>query len=153
MYPYDSPEPPQVPQATGAIVLTTAQLQEADFVIIINAGGGSTVTTLAALVDYFGAVAQVGLVATGNSQDTAIELTGSPSVFEVVAAGTGAIIPFGADAGTLWDVWNAGDNNLLVYPPSGSQIQNFGVNVPAAIVPGGRSTLVVGSTLTQIYAR
>lgn len=92
------------------------------------------------------------LTATGITQGTALSLPSGFCVFTTVASGTGAKIPSDATVGSIWEVWNAGANDLLVYPLSGAQIQAFGTNLPATVVSGGSATFFVNS-LTQVYAR
>ncbi len=92
------------------------------------------------------------LTATGTTQGTAVLLTGGLCVFTTVASGTGAAIPDTAPVGSLWEVWNAGANDLNLYPLSGAQIQDFGANVPAVISTGGSAKFFVNSP-TQVSAR
>ena len=139
------------PQAIGAIVLPANQLLASFLVQIISGGPQDVATTLGALAQIAGSVAAVGLTATGASQVTAALLGSVTSVFTTVAAGTGAAVPPTAAIGSVWEVWNAGANNLLIYPMSGAQIQSLGINAPATVVPGGRSKFVVNSA-TQVFA-
>ena len=92
------------------------------------------------------------LTATGSTQGDALSLPSGFCMFTTVASGTGAVLPADAPVGSLWEVWNAGANDLLVYPFSGAQIQGFGTDLPATISTGGAAKFFVNS-LTQVYAR
>ncbi len=53
-YPHDDAAPPQVPWATGAVVLTADQLEGGDLFGIVNAGALGAVTTLDNLGSFVG---------------------------------------------------------------------------------------------------
>ncbi len=72
------------------------------------------------------------LTATGTVQGDAYTLTLGCNRFTTVGAGTGAILKAGAPGDEIW-VWNAGANALLVYPPSGAQINAAGSNTAVSL--------------------
>jgi len=129
-------------------------------VIALDQGGtpgvpGTATTRQASLAQIAAGVyqgAMVNLTAAGNSQGTAFQLTPGLSVFTTVASGTGGAIPAGAAVRSIYEVWNAGANNLSIYPPTGGVINSFATNAAAIILPGGSATFVLCST-TQVYAR
>lgn len=138
-------------QTVGAEVLT--QLTPDMLVYLVNDGPLLTVTTLGTLAAFLSTAPAVEITATGNDAGTALQLPANVNFVISVPPGTGVIIPDTATPGSIWDIWNDDPNNdLLVYPFDGAQIQNFGGGVPATVVAGGRSTFGVGSA-TQIYAR
>lgn len=140
------------PQSVGAIVLDAAELASGFLVVVVNDGPELTITTLGALAQFFGAGAAVtGLTATGSTRATALSLPGAICVFTDVPPGTGAVIPADAAVGSVWDVWNRGANNLLLYPLAAAAIENLAANGAATIIPGGRTTFIVESA-TQVYA-
>ena len=76
-----------------------------------------------------------GLTATGTTQGTAYEVTTAKAGFTTVASGAGAILDSDAAAGDSQMIYNGGANALLVYPPSGSAINNLAANSAALIPP------------------
>ena len=91
-----------------------------------------------------------GLTATGTNQATAYAMTAADNEFTTVSAGTGAILYAGTPGDEQW-VYNAGANQLTVYPDSGSKINslptNGGVQIPtntACTFKRMTSTRIVG---------
>jgi hypothetical protein len=80
-----------------------------------------------------------GQTATGSTQGTAFAITSDFVVFSTVAASTGARLPAAsapsltAQAGDVYVVVNYGANALAVYPPTGGNISNAGVNASVSI--------------------
>lgn len=96
---------------------------------------------------------KTGLVATGNSQGTALSLPSDFNVFSTTAASTGAILPatgVNVQLGDSYIVVNHGANALSVYPPVGGTIGTTSANT-ALSVPAGKTAYmtVVG---TNAYA-
>lgn len=72
-----------------------------------------------------------GVAAAGTIQSTATPLTAEFNQVSTVGAGSGVILATSIGVPTF--IWNDGANALLVYPPSGAQINNLGSNNPATI--------------------
>lgn len=72
-----------------------------------------------------------GVAAAGTIQSTATPLTASYNQVGTVGAGAG--VALATTLGVPQWIWNDGANALLVYPPSGAQIDNLGSNNPATI--------------------
>jgi hypothetical protein len=74
-----------------------------------------------------------------SSQGAATAITADVSVFSTVALNSGARLPaqnaasMTALAGDIYVVANFGANPLLVYPPTGGNISNAGVNTAVSI--------------------
>lgn len=85
--------------------------------------------------------------AAGATQGTATVLSSQFNIVTLVAPGTGVI----ATAG-FTKIWNAGANNLLVYPISLAQFDAIGTNLPITIPVGGAAEIVMASGV-QGYAR
>lgn len=79
-----------------------------------------------------------GLTATAGGQTGARELTARVNVITAVAAGQG--VKLKAIAGNQMQVMNRGGADLLVFPPVGTQIENYGLNVAVVIPAGGAAT-------------
>lgn len=98
-----------------------------------------------------------GLVATGNSQVTALILPTDFNIFATVAASTGAILPGASDTPTTPGialptdqvvVVNHGANSLSVYPQSGGKIANGAANAAFAVAANKTAFfLYLGSSL------
>lgn len=91
------------------------------------------------------------LVAAGATIIDALGLTGDWNLVATVAAGSGVqILPL--KPGNDIQVYNAGLNNLSVYPPpNGSAIDALGVAAPYVLVPGKLRIFQCWS-LTQFYS-
>lgn len=76
------------------------------------------------------------LTATGNSQQTALQLTGDVNVASVVTANSGVMLPPAPQPGDEIVVTNLGASTLLVYPYLGATIQGAAANVPYTLVTG-----------------
>ncbi len=72
-----------------------------------------------------------GLSAAGTIQSTATLLAAGYNQVGTVGAGAGVILA--TTLGVEQWIWNDGANALLVYPPTGAQINNLGSNNPATI--------------------
>lgn len=92
-----------------------------------------------------------GLVATGNSQATALALPADQNRFATVAAATGAILP-AMNPGDEMTVINAGANALSLYPPVGAQINALGNNAAYAVATATPFCTVLCITPTQYHA-
>jgi hypothetical protein len=73
-----------------------------------------------------------GLIATGNSQLTALALTNDWNEVDTVAAGTGVQIPQ-LSPGQVIAIFNGGVNPLSVYPFGGGIIDALSVNAAYAL--------------------
>jgi hypothetical protein len=78
-------------------------------------------------------------LAAGTTQATATAIVDDFSVFSTVAASAGARLPAAnaisltAQAGDIYRVVNFGANPLSVYPPTGGNISNAGVNTAISV--------------------
>lgn len=85
------------------------------------------------------------LTATGSSQGTAFPIAKELNIFTTVASGTGAILPVSNAlgnaiiAGYVVTILNEGASAILIYPPSGQQINSAGTNVAVSIASGGNA--------------
>lgn len=79
-----------------------------------------------------------GLTATVGGQTGARELTARVNVITAVAAGQG--VKLKPVAGDQQIVVNRGGADLLVFPPSGTQIETYGLNIAVVVPPGGSAT-------------
>lgn len=139
------------PQSVGWIILNA--LSPDMLIGLVSNGPDATGATLATLASFLSSgPASTSLTATGNSHVTALQLPGQVCIFTHVAAGTGGAIPDSAAIGSRWDVWNAGANDMLVWPPDNAQIETLGIGNPATVPTGGRATFAINSA-TQVYAR
>lgn len=84
---------------------------------------------------------ETGVTATGSSQSDAYTIKAGATVFSTVAASTGAVLPASLPDGSELRVYNAGANNLSLYPPTGGSINDESANV-AVIVPSGEGALI-----------
>lgn len=95
------------------------------------------------------AIAVSSLAAAGNSQGTATILTAQTNVVTTVASGAGVIL----QSGIVQRVLNRGANVLLVYPPSGANIETNAANAAVSIAVGGAATFAPDqANVNQIYA-
>jgi len=69
------------------------------------------------------------LTAAGTNQETATSITAALNVFTTVAANTGAVLNTAQTFGVPQTVYNAGANELRVYPPLGGKINQLATNV------------------------
>lgn len=89
---------------------------------------------------------QLGLIATGTNQASALVLPAALNVFRSVPPGTGARPPSVPTSVTA--INSDPTNALLLYPPSGDQITGSATNAPISILPGQQATLTwFGSAL------
>lgn len=72
------------------------------------------------------------LTAAGTNQATATSITAALNVFTTVSGNTGAVLNTAQTFGVPQTVYNAGANELLVYPPLGGKINQLSTN--AAII-------------------
>jgi hypothetical protein len=157
-YPYDPPEPPQVPQAVGAFPLTAEDLDGSQLIVVIIAGAPAAVTTLADLATFISPQTTsvgVNLKALGTTQATAFQIVDNTSIFTNVAPGTGAVLPdFDADfTGLFGDVVVAnGQSNMLLYP-YGTGTLNGGTAGAAIIVPQGSVARIYVDAPGEIFVR
>lgn len=77
---------------------------------------------------------QLGMIATGSNQASALQLPAQLNVFKSVPVGSGARPP---SLPTSVTVVNTDVNILLLYPPAGDQITGNAINAPVS-VPGGQ---------------
>lgn len=107
---------------------------------------GGTITTTAAL----GGVA-TGLTGAGSSAATATLLSATVNVASGGVAGGGFVLNGTILSGSisLTNGWSGGDQ--LVWPPSGAQIDSYGVNVPIAVAPGDTVTFSTNAPTSQWY--
>ncbi|HMO30873.1 hypothetical protein, partial [Enterovirga sp.] len=89
------------------------------------------------------------LSAAGTTQATARALTSAVSILTTVASGSGVVLAL-SDPGTRQEVLNRGANALLVYPPSGAQIEAAGTDTAVSLPAGGRAAFLCASA-TQFY--
>lgn len=80
-----------------------------------------------------------GLVATGNNQATALQLTAQWNEVDTNVPNTGVLLS-AFQPGQSQVVYNNGPNGLNVYPPPGVQIDMLGVNAAYALAPDTRMT-------------
>jgi hypothetical protein len=86
--------------------------------------------------------------AAGTTQGTATVLTLDYNNVTTVAANAGVTLPISA-AGRLVTVKNNGANPLTVYPPSGGQIEAFGVNAGILVEVGEAEAFSYTSTINM----
>lgn len=89
-----------------------------------------------------------GISAAGSTQGTATQLAAEFNQVATVGSGTGVILATALAVPQY--VWNDGANSLLVYPPSGAQINNLGTNNPATISTASNAGYVM---LTSTQAK
>lgn len=90
------------------------------------------------------------LVATGSVLADSLQLTADWNLVGTVGAGTGVqILPL--KPGNDIQVYNAGANNLNVYPPGGSQIDALAINQAFVLAPN-KLRIFECWTLTQLYS-
>lgn len=82
-----------------------------------------------------GFTTESGATATGTTQGTALLMTTEWIEITTTPVNSGVVLP-GFGAGVPNSVFNEGANSLNVYPPSGSRINNLGVNTPYALASG-----------------
>ena len=66
--------------------------------------------------------AATGISAAGTTQGTATELTSADNEITTAAAGSGVVLDSSLAAGDSQSIFNAGENAVKVYPPSGMKI-------------------------------
>ena len=77
----------------------------------------------------------LGISAAGTTQATATELINGLNEVTTVASGAGVVL-FSADSGTFQAVYNAGANQLKVYPPVGYKINSLPINTAMILGTG-----------------
>ena len=77
-----------------------------------------------------------GLIATGNSQATALALQANANVVTTTAASTGVLLPAGTSPGDEVMVANLGASSLAVYPSTGGTIGTGAANASFAVGAG-----------------
>jgi hypothetical protein len=82
--------------------------------------------------------AAVGITAAGTTQGTATALTATINIVTTVSSGTGVILP----SGIRTVIMHRGANPLLIYPPSGGQLEALGTNVAFLLQPGADATIL-----------
>lgn len=122
--------------ATGNIVYRTAAFQASFLSGIVGVANPFVVD---------------GLTATGNDQDSALELEALVNIFNIVPGGTGVRLRPGVVNARIM-ILNRGVNSLLVYPPKGSQIELAGANVPGTIVANASAQFLCASGLNWYVA-
>lgn len=71
--------------------------------------------------------------AAGTTQGTATELTAADSEVTTVASGAGVVLSSKLSPGDSQSVFNAGANQLKVYPTSGMKINSLVANAPMTL--------------------
>lgn len=119
-----------------------------------GAGGGFYTPGAATVGSASGAQNTVatGLIATGNTQGTALALAADINMFATVAASSGAILPV-MNPGDVLTVFNGGANALSLYPPVGGKINALGTNAAYAIATATALCEVTCVSPTQYLAR
>lgn len=79
---------------------------------------------------------ETGVTATGTTTADAYVLKCGMTQFGTVAAGTGARIPSDSQPGDEYFVLNLGANALLVYPPSGGNVNAGGADAGNSLAAG-----------------
>lgn len=92
------------------------------------------------------AAAAGGIVAQPGGQSGATPLTARVNIVTNVASGTGVVLT--NILGGQQTLRNAGTFPLSVYPPSGTQIESYGLNNPATVQPGDSATLSYDNNVT-----
>jgi hypothetical protein len=99
---------------------------------------------LTGLIGVDSPLAVDGLVATGNTQGSALQLNAVVNVIGVVGLGTGVILPPGTVNARIL-VLNRGQNELMVYPPTNAQIERLGLNMPGQVPANGGAWFISAS--------
>lgn len=102
----------------------------------ITLSGTITANNFVANYNYIHGV-ETGLAGAGATQGTATQLSKDFNVVSTVASGTGVKLPV-SSGGHKITVFNTGANTLRVYPSTGSQINNGGVNGAYQLASGGK---------------
>jgi hypothetical protein len=89
-----------------------------------------------------------GLVATGTTPATAVNLGALTNVFNTVLPGALANLPAWLTNGSV-KIINMGANVLSMVPPTGAQINALGPNTQVGISPGGSATFSTSAPLAQ----
>lgn len=149
---------------TAAGTISTAQIPTSRIMANVSGGNASpSAQTLSVVFDaMIGSVqygypqrgasswAEIGglspaVSAAGSNQGSATALTAQFNAVTTVGSGQGVILA--ATLALAQTVWNRGLNSLLVYPPSGAQIDGLGTNNPATISTLSYGTYVMTSTI------
>jgi hypothetical protein len=88
------------------------------------------------------------VAAAGTTQATATALGADINFVTTVGAGSGVILP-AMNGGDSMEVYNAGANALLLYPPVGGQIKALGTNAGYSIAVATPMCYVSCITPTQ----
>lgn len=83
-----------------------------------------------------------GLTAAGTDNTDALALVADFNVITTAGSGTGAILP-DVEAGSIVVVVNGGSNALLVYPPSGGQLNNQTATTAGRTVGAGKAGIFI----------
>lgn len=150
------------PATSDGLALGTSSLQWSDAfmasgAVLDFANGNVTVTHSSGTLTASGALAVSGPIvqtpsgtisAAGTSQATATALTAQLNVVTSVTSGQGVVLP-AFDC----DILNRGTVDLLVYPPSGAQIEAFGTDaaVDLAADTGSARFMRISSTLYRVF--
>lgn len=125
-------------QTSGVPLYANGNLSDLPNVALALTNLGITSTTIATAT------------ALGSTQGTALAIPALYTIFTTVGTGTGTILP-AAMGTTVYRVLNRGANALLVYPPTGAQIEALGANVGFSVAAAGVS-LFIATSATQLYA-
>lgn len=79
------------------------------------------------------------LVGAGTTQADATPISQDANEFITVASGTGARLTALEEIGDTMEVYNYGANALLVYPPTGLNINALAVNAGFSVAAGGKA--------------
>lgn len=150
------------PGASDGSALGTSALMWSDVFLasggVINFNNGNvTVTHSSGTLALAGALSLTGnliqsrgtaIAAAGTSQATATALTAQINIVTTISAGQGVVL---ADQDAV--VLNRGTVDLLVYPPTGAQIESYGTNSAVTLrAEYGSGTFVrSSSTLFRVY--
>ncbi len=113
-----------------------------------NQGGRVPAAELDANFDYLDTTVSSGVVAAGNSQNTATALSATASVYVISTAplGSGVRLP-GTGSSVPSTLINQGLNQVSVYPPPGGSIYPYATNVAVLADVGGATQLqFIGGT-------
>lgn len=149
------------PASNDTLQLGSSSVMWSDFFLasggVINFNNGNvTLTHSTGTLTLAGDMAVSGNVvpsrstaisAAGTSQATATALTAQINIVTTVSAGQGVVL---ADRDAV--VMNRGTVDLLVYPPTGAQIEAYGTNAAVALPVNGAGNFIrSSSTLFRVF--
>ena len=102
--------------------------------------------------DVTAAGVTASITAAGTTQGTATALTTQWNQVTTTAAGTGVVLPSSPVVGWNYVVVNAGANPLLIYPPTGGQIDALGTNAGILLGAGASIGLRCFTSTPQFYS-